>query len=145
MTLLTKNRTVLFSPARAGFGYASRMVKEALKKQPTRRKRAKKARTEPSHSMVILSVNLQALMQSSKTLNSQGKLAARAKVGQRTVGRALKMTHAIQIDSLDAIAGALGYSAWQLLDSALTIKPTVEEYNRRMRFLLDQQIEQDSK
>jgi hypothetical protein len=120
------------------YAFCMRTIKPTLKAPPSATPRVKDAR-EASESMTILAANLRLLMQQSPDLNSQPKVSARAKVAQRTVGRALKASHAIQIDKLDAIAAAFGLAAWQLLDPALTIAPGVEEFNRRMRVLLEQQ------
>lgn len=95
--------------------------------------------TETRDSVYVLAQNLRALMARTPDLDSQPKVAARSGVGQRTVGRILLGQVAATIDTLDALANAFGMSAWELLDPTLSTRPSVDEFNRRMRDLLDRQ------
>ena len=54
-------------------------------------------------------------MQDSLDMQSQNALASRAKVAQSHVGRIRRQESAATVDMLDAIAGALGIQAWELL------------------------------
>ncbi len=70
----------------------------------------------------ILAANLRALgRQRRDELGSQPKVAARAKVGQRTVGRAMKGEVAATIDSVERLARACGIEVWQLLHPDLAV------------------------
>ena len=64
----------------------------------------------------ILAANLNRLKRDHpKDLGSQPRIATKAKVGQRTVGRALKAEASTTIGSIEKIADAFGLEAWQLL------------------------------
>jgi transcriptional regulator with XRE-family HTH domain len=64
----------------------------------------------------VLADNLKSLSRERKSdLGSQPRIASVAKVGQRTVGRALKGEGSTTIGSLDRIARAFGLEAWHLL------------------------------
>lgn len=68
----------------------------------------------------ILAKNLARLMADTPDLGSQPKIAAKTaakgkKIGQRTVGRALKGEVSTTLGSVDALAAAFGVEAWQLL------------------------------
>lgn len=71
-----------------------------------------------------LSANLKGLMADVKYgLESQPKVASKAKVGQRTVGRALKGEVSITVGSLEGLAHAFGIAPWQLLHPTLGRMP----------------------
>lgn len=58
-------------------------------------------------------------MASSKDLNSQAKLGAKAKIDQRTVGRILNSEHMPTLDKIAALATVYGIEPWQLLAPGL--------------------------
>lgn len=69
-----------------------------------------------SSAAAILAANLQALQRvAGAELKSQPKIASKAKIGQRTVGRALKGEVSTTIGSLEGLASAFGVEPWQLL------------------------------
>lgn len=68
----------------------------------------------------ILAANLGALMAAHPELRTQAAVAAATrkaglKIDQKTVSRILKADHAVQIDTLQAIAAAFGIEPYQLL------------------------------
>lgn len=67
----------------------------------------------------VLSDNLRWLMGQSSDLNSQAKLAAKAKIDQRTVGRILNSEHMPTLDKISALATAYAVEPWQLLAPGL--------------------------
>lgn len=79
----------------------------------------------------VLAGNVRKLMAANKKeVGSQPKLAAKAGVGQRTVGRATKGEVSTTIGSVAAIARALGVEPWELLNpdaGAQTLKPDERE------------------
>lgn len=69
---------------------------------------------------LILAKNLLALMNANSLLGTQEAVAAAAKkaglpIDQKTVGRVLKAEHAVQLDTLSALAAAFGLEPYQLL------------------------------
>jgi transcriptional regulator with XRE-family HTH domain len=54
-------------------------------------------------------------MAGSRLYDTQGKIAAKAKVDQKTVSRILLLQNEPSLDKLEKIAGVFGYEAWQLL------------------------------
>lgn len=70
----------------------------------------------PSKALQVLSQNLERLIAAHPELNTQPKLAARAKVDQKTVYRIVAKQNEPSIDKVEKLARALGLDgAWQLL------------------------------
>lgn len=70
----------------------------------------------------LLAGNLRAMRRErAADLGSQPKIASKAKVGQRTVGRALKGEVSTTIGSIERLARAFGLDAWQLLHPDLSV------------------------
>lgn len=65
----------------------------------------------------ILADNLAAIMESRPGLDTQAALAARSGINQTTIGRVLRTEVSITLDSLEAIADALGVSASVLVQN----------------------------
>jgi transcriptional regulator with XRE-family HTH domain len=65
-------------------------------------------------SLAVLSANLKTLMGASEWA-SQRKLAAKAGIDQRTVGRILNMEHSPNLAQVDKLAEVFGVQPWQLL------------------------------
>jgi hypothetical protein len=90
----------------------------------------------------ILAANLARLMERTPGMNSQPTVGKRAGVAPTHIGRILRQESAATIDMLDAIAGAFGLTAWELLtDSEQTRQLAVE----RMLFgnhVSDDRVEQ---
>lgn len=75
----------------------------------------------------VLAANLARLMEQTPGLNSQPAVGKRAGVAPTHVGRILRQESAATIDMLDAIAGAFGLTAWELLtDSEQTRRLAIE-------------------
>lgn len=66
-------------------------------------------------SRLILAANLNQLMQSTLTLNSNTKLVKRSGLGLGTMGRVRNAEAAATIDTLDRLAECFGVPPWQLL------------------------------
>lgn len=64
----------------------------------------------------VLAQNLVRLMETTPSLDTQVKLAKRAKIAQSTVGRILRRTAAPTLDNLESIAGAFGIQAHDLIN-----------------------------
>lgn len=86
----------------------------------------------------VLAANLTRLQEEQKDeLGSQPKIAAKTarigkRIGQRTVGRALKGEVSTTIGSLEALAAAFGVEPWQLLvpPPEPEAKPTAEDIRK---------------
>ena len=75
----------------------------------------------------ILAANVRALMQANPSLKTQGAVAdatrrAGLAIDQKTVGRVLKASHAVQLDTVQALAAAFGVEPYQLLIPGLDPK-----------------------
>lgn len=62
-----------------------------------------------------LSANLTALMKAHKELTSDGKVAARAGLDQKTVWRMVNEANSANIRTVSRVAEAFGLAAWQIL------------------------------
>jgi transcriptional regulator with XRE-family HTH domain len=71
-------------------------------------------RVLPTDLRDILASNVARLMKANTNLDTQTKLGAKAGVGQRTVGRVQKARGPTNVDTIQAIAEALGVAAWEL-------------------------------
>lgn len=69
----------------------------------------------PSRALQVLARNLGRLMVASRVYDTQGKVAAKAKVDQKTISRILLLQNEPSIDKLERIAAVFGCEAWQLL------------------------------
>ncbi|AEG94426.1 helix-turn-helix domain-containing protein [Ramlibacter tataouinensis] len=69
----------------------------------------------PSKALQVLAANLERLIAEHKELNSQPKLAAAAKIDQKTVYRIVTKQNEPSTDKLEKLAKALGVQTWQLL------------------------------
>ena len=69
----------------------------------------------PNSSLKTLSSNLKALMAAHPEFNTQGKVAAQAKLNQTTIGSILRCKNAASITQLDKIAKVFELTPWQLL------------------------------
>jgi transcriptional regulator with XRE-family HTH domain len=63
----------------------------------------------------VLSINLKALMRDYPEWASQRKLALKAGIDQRTVGRILNMEHSPNLAQIDKLAEVFNVQPWQLL------------------------------
>lgn len=85
-----------------------------------------------------LADNLNLLSKDAKHgLTSQPKIAKRAKVGQRTVGRALNGEVSTTLASIEKIAEAFKMPAWQLVHPTLGIMPKGETNDPLLFHLID--------
>lgn len=75
----------------------------------------------PSKVLQVLAENLKRCIADHKELNTEPKLAARAKMDQKTVYRITHLQNEPSIDKVERLAKALGVEAWQLLVPALTL------------------------
>lgn len=86
----------------------------------------------------VLADNLNLLVAEGRNaLTSQPKIAEKAKVGQRTVGRAMKGQVSTTIASIEGIAEAFKLSAWQLLHPTMGIMPKGEQNDPLVFQLID--------
>ena len=69
----------------------------------------------PSKALQVLAENLERLIASHPELNSQPKLAAKAKMDQKTVYRIITKQNEPSTDKLEKLAKALNLEPWQLL------------------------------
>src|SRR5689334_1762970 len=67
----------------------------------------------------VLASNLNSLRSRKKDLGTQPKIANKARLGQRTVGRALKGEVSTTLGSVERLAHAFGLETWQLLHPEL--------------------------
>ena len=67
------------------------------------------------HAIDVVAENLRRLRERYPELSTQKVLASRSGVGEGTIGRITRKEAACGIDSLEAIAGAFGLEAWQML------------------------------
>ncbi len=73
-------------------------------------------RTAPKGLRVIVARNLRKLMVVHEELKTATALGKASRIGRKTVGRMMDGTeHAITLDSLEAVAGALRVLPWQML------------------------------
>lgn len=70
---------------------------------------------KPSKTLQVLSENLVRLMASSVEFSSDGRVAAKAKIDQKTIWRIVHRQNEPSIDKVEKIAGVFGLQAWQLL------------------------------
>jgi transcriptional regulator with XRE-family HTH domain len=80
----------------------------------------------PSKALRTLSENLARLIAASGELDSQAKVATKAKVDQKTVNRIANMLNEPSLDKVEKIAKAFGLEAWQLLVPGLAPGQTPE-------------------
>lgn len=75
----------------------------------------------------VLADNLRSLMSQHADMKTQAKVAKRASMDQRTVGRILNKEHSPTLKQIDGLASAFGLLPWQLLVPNLdaTNPPTV--------------------
>jgi transcriptional regulator with XRE-family HTH domain len=73
------------------------------------------AATIPDMPLDVLSINLKALMRDYPEWASQRKLALKAGIDQRTVGRILNMEHSPNLAQIDKLAEVFNVQPWQLL------------------------------
>ena len=71
-------------------------------------------------------------------INAQGALHRRSGVSQSTIDRIVGAEVSATIDTLDKIAGALGFEAWQLLAPDLHLGRSEPEFYAKLRALLDE-------
>jgi len=76
----------------------------------------------------ILAANLNRLMQSTLSLNSNTKLVKRSGLGLGTMGRVRNAEVAATIDTLDRLAECFGVQPWQLLIPQDITQPQAERY-----------------
>lgn len=69
--------------------------------------------TKPQNPRTVLAQNLKALMAHGDV--NQSQLGRKADIAPTTVGRILKEKHAPDVDTLGALAGALGITVWQMM------------------------------
>lgn len=70
----------------------------------------------------VLSANLMALMEATRALDTQQKVADAAGVGQTTISRMSRGDGSTRIASIEAVASAFGLESWQLLVPGLDPK-----------------------
>lgn len=70
---------------------------------------------KPSRTLQVLAENLERLMASSLEFGTQPRLAAKAKIDQKTIWRIVHRQNEPSIDKVEKIAGVFGLQAWQLL------------------------------
>lgn len=75
----------------------------------------------PSKALQVLAQNLTRCIAAHKELNTEPKLAARAKIDQKTVYRITHMQNEPSIDKVEKLAKALGLQTWQLLVPELVL------------------------
>lgn len=70
---------------------------------------------KPSKALQVLAENLDRLMQVTPEFGTQPKVAAKAKIDQKTVWRITKKLNEPSTDKVERIAAVFGLEAWQLL------------------------------
>lgn len=75
----------------------------------------------PSRALQTVAANLKRCITEHKELNTEPKLAAKAKVDQKTVYRITHLQNEPSIDKVEKLAKALGLETWQLLVPQLTL------------------------
>lgn len=81
----------------------------------------------PSKVLKVLAENLKRCIAEHKELNTEPKLASRAKIDQKTVYRITHLQNEPSIDKIEKLAKALDLEAWQLMvpNMTLTEPPTL--------------------
>ena len=73
----------------------------------------------------VLARRVDALTSARPDLDTQTKIAKRAKIGQTTVGRILRCEQSATVDMLEKIADAIGVGAWELLMAEAPASPAM--------------------